>query len=285
MAKRRPIPKARKVFIALAVAGTIALAYAVGAGYAARSAAAPAQDTSIYRADAPLSGMPAELLSGFIPLRPEQLLTAPIADGFQWPCGTPGAAMIYDAQPFGAMNKKRHGHHTGQDLNGIGGQNTDLDLPVYAAGRGLVVYCGEPSPGWGRVVLLAHRLPDESGIVQTLYAHLNSIDVRVGQLVPRGVRIGSIGTAGGRYLAHLHFEAIPSLCIEAGMPGYHPGGTMNRMNPAELIARYPAPPVPDAYDSIRRLRISEAAKSTPTHAAPAQQQQPGIISVSPSQFL
>ena len=282
MAAPRTTPRFRKLSYTLAGAGVVALCVGIGWRYAHRAPVSPA-DSSIYQADAVPSSTPQRVIEGLILLRPQQLLSAPVADGFQWPCGAPNAAMVYDAQPFGAQNDYRHGRHTGQDLNGIGGQNTDLDLPVCAAGRGLVVYSGTPSPDWGNVVVLAHRLPGEQGVVQTLYAHLHRRSVRVGQVVSRGQRIGSIGTADGRYLAHLHFEAIPSLCTEAGMPGYHPAGTMNRMNPAELIAKYPAPPFPDAYDQVRRLRIREAADESPLPStAPPQ---PGYIPVSPSQFL
>ena len=93
---------------------------------------------------------------------------------------------MYDAQGFGTLNATRHGHHTGKDINGIGGENTDLGEPVCAAGRGLVVYSGCPTPEWGNVVVLLHRLPGEDGYVQTLYAHLRQRDVRVGQYVARG---------------------------------------------------------------------------------------------------
>lgn len=262
MAGKRKIARFRILFFALAAVGVAALCFGIGWSYAHRDTSAM-RDNSIYRADIPSDFMPQQVLGGLILLRPEQLLSAPVADGFQWPCGAPSGAMIYDAQPFGEPNAKRNGHHTGQDLNGIGGENTDLDVQVSAAGRGLVVYSGEPSPGWGQVVVLAHRLPGEQGVVQTLYAHLNRRFVRVGQVVPRGQSIGTIGTAGGLYLAHLHFEVIPSVCTEAGMPGYHPSGTMNRMDPAELISRYPAPAIPDAYDMVRRLRMREAYENTP----------------------
>lgn len=226
----------------------------------------------------------AQVFGGMIPLSPTQLATAPEVDGFQWPCGGPTGSMIYDAQPFGSMNHKRHGRHTGKDLNGIGGQNTDLGEPVCAAGRGLVVYSGCPSPEWGNVVVLAHRIPGEKQLVQTLYAHLDTREVQTGRLVGRGQRIGSIGSANGRYLAHLHFEAIRSRCTEAGMRGYHPNGTMNRMNPTELLKLYPAPPFPDPYTEVRRIRIRETSLQNPNTPSGVPHQQ-GIIPVTPQQFL
>lgn len=257
----------RKMFYALVVIGV-----AAAACWYAWPRSAPAKEAPAAQ----------RLVGGMLLLRPEQLVSAPVVDGFQWPCGAPGGAMAYDAQPFGAMNEKRHGRHTGQDINGIGGGNTDEGVPVCAAGRGLVVYSGEPSADWGNVVILAHRLPGQPGVVQTLYAHLKTREARVGEVVSRGERIGSVGTAGGRYLAHLHFEAIRSLSTEAGMPGYHPEGTMNRMDPAELMRRYPAPAVPDALQAVRRLRVREAATQRAEQPGASQ---PGYVPVSPDQFL
>lgn len=247
--------------------------------------ASQAAEVTAQSAATPPAGVPEQLIGGLILLRPEQMVGAPVVDGFQWPCGAPNGAMIYDAQGFGAMNQKRGGKHTGQDLNGIGGQNTDEGLPICAAGRGLVVYSGEPSPEWGNVIILAHRLPGKEGIVQTLYAHLDTREARVGEIVSRGERIGTMGTANGAYLAHLHFEAIPSRCTEAGMPGYHPAGVMNRMNPTALIRRYPAPPFPDALGQVRRLRTLEAAGQRPQAPNAPQPTEPGYVPVSPKQFL
>lgn len=283
MSGKRSRDPFRRVFLILLVVGILALCYIIARGQVRRGETqAQTETSSLHQADIPLSSQPTPLLGGLILLTPEQLVQAPLVDGFQWPCGTPTGAMMYDAQPFAAPNPARGGHHTGQDLNGIGGNNTDEGEPVLAAGRGLVVYSGTPSPDWGQVVVLAHRLPGENRLVQTLYAHLNESSVHPGQMVSRGERIGSIGTAGGRYLAHLHFEAVESLCTEAGMPGYHPDGTMNRLNPAELLRRYPAPPHPDAYEAIRRIRIREAGASQP---APPTESRGGTLFVNPSQFV
>lgn len=275
----------RKLFYVLAGVGVLGLVWLGSRKEGERKERITA---SLYREAEASSVMPAQILGGLILLRPEELVAAPEIDGFQWPCGSPSGAMMYDAQGFGALNATRRGHHTGKDINGIGGENTDLGEPVCAAGRGLVVYSGRPTPEWGNVVVLLHRLPGEDGYVQTLYAHLRQRDVRVGQYVARGQRLGRIGTADGRYLAHLHFEAIPSLCTEAGMPGYHPTGTMNRMNPEELLRKYPAPNFPDAYSEARMLRVREAAEHERNSRQPTVRpapDEPGVLHVSPSQFL
>lgn len=237
----------------------------------------------LYGQDVPPSTLPEQLLPGLVLLTPHQLALIPQVDGFQSPCGTATGAFTYDAQPFKTMNEKRGGHHTGSDINGIGGEDTDLGLPVHAAARGLVVYCGEPSPDWGKVVVLAHRLPGDSRIIQTLYAHLDKSIVRQGQFIARGETIGTIGTANGHYKAHLHFEAISSFCTEAGMPAYSAGGTMNRLDPRKLLASHPAPAVPDPYKTVRRLRVREAAMQQP--ASPAANMPEGTVPVNPTQFL
>lgn len=149
------------------------------------------------------------------------------------PMGSENGALVYNAQKFWEMNEKRGGHHTGDDLNGIGGMNTDLGDPVYAAGNGLVVFAGEPSPGWGNIVVLAHCDP-EGRPIHTMYAHLLDIRTTLDSLVARGDVIGTVGTAGGHYPAHLHFEARGSDGVDIGA-GYV-SKPLNRLDPSAVIA-------------------------------------------------
>lgn len=284
MAAKLRMTGMRMLFYALAAVGVVGICSWL-AWQNARRAERRQEQATTARAEGQPGGVPERLLGGLILLSPEQLVSAPTVDGFQWPCGAPNAAMIYDAQPFGAMNERRGGKHTGQDLNGIGGADSDQGLPVYAAGRGLVVYSGVPSDEWGNVIILAHRLPGQAGVVQTLYAHLEKRSARVGRIVARGECIGTVGTADGKYLAHLHFEAIPSYCTEAGMPGYHPAGTMNRIDPSELLRRYPAPECEDTLGAVRQLRAREAAEQQKSKTPPPAPQEPGYVPVSPHQFL
>jgi hypothetical protein len=50
-------------------------------------------------------------------LSPWETAVTPVASRFDPPLG----ALVYNAQPFWEMNVRRGGHHTGDDLNGIGG--------------------------------------------------------------------------------------------------------------------------------------------------------------------
>lgn len=157
----------------------------------------------------------------------------PTVSRMDTPMGSENGALVYNAQKFWEMNDQRGGHHTGDDLNGIGGMNTDLGDPVFAAGDGLVVYAGEPSPGWGNIVVLAHRDPQGKPIY-TMYAHLHDIKTTLDSLVARGEVIGTVGTASGHYPAHLHFEARVSDGVDIGA-GYV-SLPLNRLDPAAVVA-------------------------------------------------
>ena len=188
---------------------------------------------SLQNADSPLE-MPenGELDSRFHFLSAWQSVQIPTALRFDPPLGTEHSGLVYNAQKFWEMNEKRGGHHTGDDLNGIGGMNTDLGDPVFSTADGLVLYAGEPSPGWGKIVVVAHRAKDGRPL-HSMYAHLNRIDVNVGQLLERGGKIGRVGTANGYYPAHLHFEMRASDGVDIGA-GYAMF-PLNRLDPTATI--------------------------------------------------
>jgi murein DD-endopeptidase MepM/ murein hydrolase activator NlpD len=72
--------------------------------------------------------------------------------------------------------------------------------PVRTVGDGVVTFAGVQG-GYGKVVEVKHR-DDRT----TLYAHLSRIDVRKGQSVEQGMRIGAVGSTGWSTGPHLHFE-------------------------------------------------------------------------------
>lgn len=177
--------------------------------------------------------------AAFIRLSPREIASLPIATRFDHPLGSPNAAMTYNARPF------RIERHLGDDLNGIGGENSDLGDPVFAAGAGRVVYSGVPGTGWGNMLILAHRVPDgerpgDFSVVQTVYAHLEKITVRPDQSVKRGEAIGTVGTAGGQYFAHLHFEVRQGPYINPSV-GYA-DVPLNRLPPHDFITQHRGAP-------------------------------------------
>ncbi|MBQ4376110.1 MAG: M23 family metallopeptidase [Bacteroidales bacterium] len=90
--------------------------------------------------------------------------------------------------------------HTGLDLTAAKGE------PVYATGDGVVRVAGrnaEGLSGYGISVFIDHGYG-----FQTLYAHLNSVSVRVGQKVKRGEKIGTVGSSGLSTGSHLHYEVF-----------------------------------------------------------------------------
>lgn len=177
--------------------------------------------------------------AAFIRLSPLDIASLPVAARFDHPLGSQNAALTYNAQPF------RITRHLGDDLNGIGGENSDRGDPVFAAGAGRVVYAGVPGSGWGNMVILAHRVPDasqpgEHRTVQTVYAHLEKIFANPGQIVNRAERIGTVGTADGLYLAHLHFEVREGPYINPSI-GYA-DAPLNRLSPERFIAEHRGAP-------------------------------------------
>ncbi|MEL7124599.1 MAG: M23 family metallopeptidase [Pseudomonadota bacterium] len=75
-----------------------------------------------------------------------------------------------------------------------------LGTPLYATADGVVTHAGWQS-GYGRLVKIQH----EFGI-ETRYAHLSKLRVKVGQKVSRGDRIGDMGASGRVTGVHLHYE-------------------------------------------------------------------------------
>lgn len=174
--------------------------------------------------------------AAFARLSAVEIATLPLAASFEAPMGGEQGALVYNAQPF------RVSRHLGDDLNGIGGWNSDFGDPVFAAGAGRVIYSGVPGPGWGNMIILAHRVPEPDAargwrVYQTAYAHLETRLVREGELVRRGMKIGTVGSAGGRYLAHLHFEVRRSGSVYPGT-GYA-DAPLDRVSPDVFVRAHP----------------------------------------------
>ncbi|MCB1171641.1 MAG: M23 family metallopeptidase, partial [Leptospiraceae bacterium] len=73
---------------------------------------------------------------------------------------------------------------------------------IRSARKGVVTYAGWMG-SYGRAIIIKH----DNGL-KTLYAHLSRINVRVGQSVNGGQKIGVSGSTGMSTGPHLHFEVI-----------------------------------------------------------------------------
>ncbi|WP_232540085.1 M23 family metallopeptidase [Azohydromonas aeria] len=119
-----------------------------------------------------------------------------------------------------------------------------VGTPVRTVGDGVVNFAGWQN-GYGNVVEIQHE-----GERSTLYAHLSRIDVRKGERVEQGERIGAVGATGWATGPHLHFEFR--------IRGVH-------QDPLQVARSYnPAPPVSRAelqqLASAARTQI-DAARS------------------------
>ena len=166
-----------------------------------------------------------------------ELASLPTATRFDFPLGSDNGAMAYNAQPF-TQNR-----HLGDDLNGIGGENSDLGDPVFAIADGQVLLAREEGPGWGNVVIVIHAYTEngERKYVQSYYGHVETMLVKPRDKVNRGQQIATVGSANGQYLAHLHFEMREFITPFVG-PGYRTD-TRGWLNPSAFIeAHRGAPP-------------------------------------------
>ena len=115
---------------------------------------------------------------------------------FAWPCSCTYITSRVGGRihPISGVYK----YHSGMD---IGCQYGDA---VWASDSGEVVIAGE-NGGYGNCVMIYHGYVN-GDYYYTLYGHLSSIAVSVGQSVSQGQVIGYVGSTGVSTGPHLHFE-------------------------------------------------------------------------------
>jgi murein DD-endopeptidase MepM/ murein hydrolase activator NlpD len=98
--------------------------------------------------------------------------------------------------------------HTGIDIAAPRG------TPVLAAGSGRVVWAGtglyfgryNPDDPYGQAVVIEHDFGYEGNQLFTVYAHMDRIDINLGDSVATHDPIGQVGDTGFTTGPHLHFE-------------------------------------------------------------------------------
>jgi murein DD-endopeptidase MepM/ murein hydrolase activator NlpD len=114
------------------------------------------------------------------PLSPADSFRITSSFGFRW-------------DPFTNIRKM----HQGLDMAG------EIGLKVFATGDGIVISAEDGKNGYGREIIIDHGF----GYI-TRYAHLQKIDVKLGQSVKRGQYLGRLGSSGRSTGPHLHYEVI-----------------------------------------------------------------------------
>lgn len=87
--------------------------------------------------------------------------------------------------------------HTGMDFTAPRG------TPIQATGDGVVKEVANKRTGYGKHVIIDHGYG-----FQTLYGHMHTIDVKEGQKVKKGQKIGVVGSTGTSTAPHCHYEVI-----------------------------------------------------------------------------
>jgi murein DD-endopeptidase MepM/ murein hydrolase activator NlpD len=112
-----------------------------------------------------------------------------------WPVsGRISSTFGYRSNPFTGIRQ----FHNGLDIV------APVNTPVKASMDGRVAETGY-SAIFGNFVIMTH-----AGSYQTLYAHLNRIDVRAGQIIGQGSTVGLLGSTGYSTGPHLHFGVFRS---------------------------------------------------------------------------
>ncbi len=91
---------------------------------------------------------------------------------------------------------KKKKFHRGIDLKAA------MKTPIFATADGIVSFVQPRNRGnFGRLIKISHNFG-----FQTLYAHLNKTNVKVGDVVKKNQLIGLSGNSGRSTAAHLHYE-------------------------------------------------------------------------------
>ena len=140
-----------------------------------------------------------KLVIGDVIIIPDGVVNAPQSNIANTTSGsTQNIASGYFLRPINGSKKTQgiHGHN-GVDLG------APVGTPVLASASGKVIISrtGGWNGGYGTYIVVSH-----SNGTQTLYAHLSSNSVSVGDTVDQGETIGAIGLTGKTTGPHLHFE-------------------------------------------------------------------------------
>jgi murein DD-endopeptidase MepM/ murein hydrolase activator NlpD len=166
------------------------------------------------------------------------LPSLPVADEFDTPLRPPDGAGAVISFPFQEKGNLGESWTTAKG-------DAALGEPVYSVADGWVSVSQDFANAFGKAVFICYRLPEGRWppFVEVMYAELDSIDVRAGQFVKRGQRIGAVGNAGGTYSvasgaagASLRWEVRQTVGMGLG-PGFEANAS-GWLGPSDFISAH-----------------------------------------------
>ncbi|MFU8878121.1 MAG: peptidoglycan DD-metalloendopeptidase family protein [Wenzhouxiangellaceae bacterium] len=122
----------------------------------------------------------------------KQLLLSSIPSGYP----------LEEAVVTSSFGMREHPVVEGTRLHGGVDLRARIGTPVVATADGVVEYAGNNAgSGMGKMIKIIHNYG-----FSTIYAHLDEIDVKVGQYIAQGEAIGRSGNTGLSQAPHLHYE-------------------------------------------------------------------------------
>jgi murein DD-endopeptidase MepM/ murein hydrolase activator NlpD len=162
----------------------------------------------------------------------------PVAEEFDTPLRPPDGNGAVVSFPFGEKGDLGESWTTAKGDAARG-------EPVYSIADGWVSVAQDFQSAFGKVVMIDYRLPKDRWppFVEAMYAEMNSIDVKPGDLVKRGQRIGTVGDGDSTYAvseggagASLRFEVRQTVGLGLGS-GFQANAS-GWLGPSDFIAAH-----------------------------------------------
>jgi murein DD-endopeptidase MepM/ murein hydrolase activator NlpD len=169
------------------------------------------------------------------------LPSLPVADEFDTPLRPPDGAGAFVSHGFGENGDLGESWTTAKGDAARG-------EPVYSIADGWVSVAQDFETAFGKAVFICYRLPAGRWppYVEVMYAEMDSIDVKAGDFVKRGQKIGTVGDGDGTYSiakggtgASLRWEVRQNVGVGVGA-GYDPNAT-GWFGPSDFITAHRGP--------------------------------------------
>ena len=170
------------------------------------------------------------------------LPSLPVADEFDTPLRPPDGAGAFVSFPFGKSG------NLGESWTTAKGDAAKGE-PVYSVADGWVSVAQDFQNAFGKAVFICYRLPAGRypPYVEVMYAEMDSIDVKPGDFVKRGQKIGTVGdgdetysTSKGGSGASLRWEVRQTVGTVGLGPGYQ-SNVSGWFGPSDFITAHRGP--------------------------------------------